>query len=84
MHVNGTYFVIRLLASGQAFETSAPTQRDFSSNLYLQIGFGNHPASFPMGTRVPFPGAKARPGRDADHSTPSRSQEWVGAIPPLP
>jgi hypothetical protein len=29
-----------------------------------------------MGTRGPFPGAKARPGRDAD-----RGREWVGAIP---
>jgi hypothetical protein len=27
-----------------------------------------HPASCTMGTGGPFPGAKARPGRDADHS----------------
>jgi hypothetical protein len=26
-----------------------------------------HPASYPMGTG-PFPGGKARPGRDANHS----------------
>jgi hypothetical protein len=34
----------------------------------------------------PFPGGKARPGRDADHSSPSSSEvnKWVGAIPPLP
>jgi hypothetical protein len=25
----------------------------------------------PMGTGDPFPGGKARPGRDADHSPPS-------------
>jgi hypothetical protein len=27
-------------------------------------------ASCTVGTRGPFPGAKARPGRDADHSPP--------------
>jgi len=27
-----------------------------------------------MGTGGPFPGAKARPGRDADHSPPSSSE----------
>jgi hypothetical protein len=30
----------------------------------------------PMATRGPFPGGKARPGRDADHS-PSSSAEVV-------
>jgi hypothetical protein len=30
-----------------------------------------HPAPCPMGTGGPFPGGKARPGRDADHSPPS-------------
>jgi hypothetical protein len=28
----------------------------------------------PMGTGGPFPGAKARPGRDADHSPPSSAE----------
>jgi hypothetical protein len=32
---------------------------------------GAHPASCPMGTGGPFPEAKARPERDADHSPPS-------------
>jgi len=27
-----------------------------------------------MGTGGPFPGAKARPGRDADHSPPSGAE----------
>jgi len=27
-----------------------------------------------MGTRGPFPGGKARPGRDADHSPPSSAE----------
>jgi hypothetical protein len=42
--------------------------KDFSSNLCVQTGSGAHPASCPMGTGGPFPGVKARPGRDADHS----------------
>jgi hypothetical protein len=44
---------------------------DFSSSLCVQTGSGAHPASSTMGTGGPFPGAKARPGRDADHSPPS-------------
>jgi hypothetical protein len=42
--------------------------KDFPSNLCVQTGSGAHPASCPMGTGGPFPGGKARPGRDADHS----------------
>jgi hypothetical protein len=47
---------------------------DFSSNLCVQTGFEAHPASCPMGTGGPFPGGKARPGRDADHSPPSSAE----------
>jgi hypothetical protein len=39
--------------------------------LCVQTGSGAHPASCPMGTVGPFPGGKARLGRDADHSPPS-------------
>jgi hypothetical protein len=39
---------------------------------YVQTGFEAHPASSTMGTDDPFPGGKTRPGRDADHSSPSR------------
>jgi hypothetical protein len=42
--------------------------KGFSSSLCVQTGSGAHPASFTMGTGGPFPGDKARPGRDADHS----------------
>jgi hypothetical protein len=35
---------------------------------------GAHPASCTMGTGGPFPGGKARPGRDADHSPPSSAE----------
>jgi hypothetical protein len=48
--------------------------KDFSSNLCVQTGSGAHPASCPMGTGGPFPGGKARPGRDADHSPPSSAE----------
>jgi hypothetical protein len=46
--------------------------KDFPSNLCVQTGSGAHPASCTMGTGGPFPGGKARPGRDADHSPSGR------------
>jgi hypothetical protein len=52
---------------------------DFSSSPCVQTGSGAHPASCPMGTGGPFPGGKARPGREADHSPPSSAEvkyEW--------
>jgi hypothetical protein len=53
----------------------SPTEaEDFSSRLCVQTGSGVHPASCPMGTRGPFPGSKARPERDADHSPPSSAE----------
>jgi hypothetical protein len=47
-----------------------PRQRreDFSSSLCVQTGSGAHPASCTIATGGPFPGAKARPGRETDHS----------------
>jgi hypothetical protein len=57
-----------------------PTEaEDFSSNLCVQTGSGAHP----VGTGGSFPGGKARPGRDADHSPPYRAegQERAGAEP---
>jgi hypothetical protein len=35
---------------------------------------GAHPACCTMGTGGPFPGGKARPGRDTDHSPPSSAE----------
>jgi hypothetical protein len=43
-------------------------EKYFSSMLCAQTGSGAHPASCPVGTWGSFPGGKARPGRDADHS----------------
>jgi hypothetical protein len=51
-------------------------QRIFPLSSVSKTGSGAHPASCTMGTGGPFPGGKARPGRDADHS-PSSSAEVV-------
>jgi hypothetical protein len=48
--------------------------KDFSSSLCVQTGSGAHPDSCTMGTGGPFPGGKARPGRDADHSSLSSAE----------
>jgi hypothetical protein len=40
----------------------------------VQTGSGTHSASCPVGTGGSFPGGKARPGRDADHSPPSSAE----------
>jgi hypothetical protein len=45
--------------------------KDFSSILCVKTSSGAHPASCTMGTGGPFPGGKARPERDADHSPSS-------------
>jgi hypothetical protein len=49
----------------------AVTKGIFPPGSCVQADSGVHPASYPMGTGGPFPGGKARPGRDADHSPPS-------------
>jgi hypothetical protein len=52
----------------RAIEVRSPGgAKDFSSILCVQTGSEAHPASCPMVTGGPFPGGKARPGRDADH-----------------
>jgi hypothetical protein len=43
-------------------------KEDFSSSLCIQTSPEAHPASCPVGTAGPFPGGKARPARDSDHS----------------
>jgi hypothetical protein len=53
----------------------SPTEtEDFSSNLCVQTGSGAHLAYCTVGTGGSFPGGKARPGRDADHSPPSSAE----------
>jgi hypothetical protein len=59
----------------RAIQVRIPAEaKDFSSSLCVQTGSGAHPASCTVCTGGPFPGAKARPGRDADHSLPSSSE----------
>jgi hypothetical protein len=59
----------------RAIEVRSPAEaEDFSSSLCVQTGSVAHPASCTMGTGGPFPGAKARPWRDADHSPPSSAE----------
>jgi hypothetical protein len=48
--------------------------KDFSYSLFVQTGSGAHPVSCTMDTGGPFPGAKARPGRETDHSPPSSAE----------
>jgi hypothetical protein len=53
----------------------SPTEaEDFSSSLCIQTGSGAHPASCTVGTGGLFPGGKAWPGRDVDHSPPSSAE----------
>jgi hypothetical protein len=51
--------------------------KDFSSSLCVQTGSGAHPASCTMGTGGSFPGGKARPGREADHSPHLEPRSWM-------
>jgi hypothetical protein len=58
----------------RVIEIRSPTgAENFYSSPCVQTGSGAHPASYPMGTGGPFPGGKARPGRNADHSPPCAS-----------
>jgi hypothetical protein len=58
----------------RAIEVRSPTGADFSSSPCVQTGSGAHPASYPMGAGGSFPGGKARPERDADHSPASSAE----------
>jgi hypothetical protein len=60
-------------ASGVRSQVEA---KDLSSILCVQTGSGVHSASCTMGNGGPFPGGKAPPWRDADHS-PLSSAEVV-------
>jgi hypothetical protein len=59
----------------QATGVRSPAEAaDFFSSFCVQTGSGAHPAFCTIGTGGPFPGGKARPGRDADHSPPSSTE----------
>jgi hypothetical protein len=66
---------VQCLTTDWTAEVRSQTEaEDFSSNLCVQTGSGAHPASCTVGTGGSFPGGKARPGRDADHSPPSSAE----------
>jgi hypothetical protein len=60
----------------RAIRVRSPAEaKDFSSSLCVQTASGAHPASCTMGTGgVLSPGVKVRPGREADHSSPSSAE----------
>jgi hypothetical protein len=59
----------------RAIEVRSPARaKDFSCSVCVQTGSGAHPAPCTMGTRGPFPGGKARPGRVAYHSPLSSAE----------
>jgi hypothetical protein len=69
---SGSAQSVQYLTTDWTAGVRSPTEaEDFSSNLCIQTGSGAHPASYTVGTGGSFPGGKARPGRDADHSPPS-------------
>jgi diadenosine tetraphosphate (Ap4A) HIT family hydrolase len=52
---------------------------NFSLHQRVQNGSGAHPASYPMGTRVSFPGGKAARGVKLTthlHIVPRSKNEW--------
>jgi hypothetical protein len=53
---------------------SSAGAKDFSHSLCVQTGSDAHPASCTVGTGGPFPGGKARPGSDANHSPTSSAE----------
>jgi hypothetical protein len=53
----------------RAIEVQTPREaKDFSSSLCVETSSEAHPTFCPVGIGDPFPGGKARPGRDADNS----------------
>jgi hypothetical protein len=68
-------YIYTKIMDDRAIVVLSPTEAEgFSSSPCVQTVSGAHPASYPMGTRGPFPRGKAQPGRDADHSPPSSAE----------
>jgi hypothetical protein len=63
------------LRTGRPGFDPRPEAEDFPCTPCVQTGCGAHPASCTVGTGGSFPGGKARPERDADHSPPPSSAE---------
>jgi hypothetical protein len=59
----------------RATQVRSPAEaKDFSCSVCVQKGSRAHPASCAIGNGIPFPGGKARPGRDTDHLPPSSAE----------
>jgi hypothetical protein len=54
-----------------SIKRSPEEAKDFPSSLCVQTSSEAHLSSDRMSTGGPFPGSKARPGREAEHSPPS-------------
>jgi hypothetical protein len=68
--------IVSCLRAGRSGDQGSIPDRGrvFVFSPCVQTGSGAHPTSYPMGTGGSFPGGKARPGRDADHSPPSSAE----------
>jgi hypothetical protein len=66
-------FVNHVKYAGVIFCKKISWRFHISLHHRVQNGSGAHPTSYPMGIRGSFPGVK-RPGREADHSPPSRAK----------
>jgi hypothetical protein len=62
------------IVSDYGLDDRAIGVRSRQGQRILPPASGAHPASCTMGTGGPFSGAKARPGRDADHSPPPSAE----------
>jgi hypothetical protein len=60
--------------TGRTRFRSPAEAKDFSPSLCFQNNSEAHPAPYPLGTGVSFPGGKTRPGFDADHSPTSNAE----------
>jgi hypothetical protein len=75
VHMSRVAQSVQCLTTDWTAGVRSPTEaEDISCNLCVQTGSGAHPASYTMGTGGSFPGSKARPGREADHSPPSSAE----------
>jgi hypothetical protein len=71
------YRIVIELSANCCWSLNYYNQCYFSNDRAIEVRSGAHPASCTMGTAGPFPGDKARPGRDADHSPHLVPTSWM-------
>jgi hypothetical protein len=74
MQVTTTGFVQCMTTDWTTGIRSLAEEKDLSSGLRVQTSSEAHSASYPMGTGGPFSGGIERPGRKAEHSSPSSAE----------